>query len=53
MNGIGLALGVIYMHEEIAGNVAAEMADVCGYYEDYFRNMGQEYQCNCMLEQEN
>ena len=52
ITAIGLALGIVYMHEVIKGNVADEMADVCGYYEEYFRNNGQDYQCNCMLEEE-
>lgn len=50
MTAIGLALGVMYMHEEVMNNVAEEMKDVCGYYEDYFRDIGQEYECNCQLE---
>ena len=50
MTAIGLALGVLYMHEEVIDNVAEEMKDVCGYYEDYFRDIGQEYECNCQLE---
>ncbi len=52
MTGTGLALGVSYMQEEIKDNVAEEMQDVCGYYEEYFRGMGQEYECNCMLPDE-
>lgn len=49
MTAIGLVLGVSYMHEEIKGNVAEDMQDVCGYYEEYFQGMGEEYECNCML----
>ena len=49
LTGIGLALGITYMHEEIKANVAEEMEDVCGYYQEYFQGMGQEYECNCML----
>jgi membrane associated rhomboid family serine protease len=50
MTAVGLVLGVVYMHEEIKGNVADEMKDVCGYYEDYFQGQGIDYECNCMLE---
>ena len=51
MTGIGLVLGIIYMNEEIKDNVAEMMADVCGYYEEYFKNIGEAYECNCMLEE--
>lgn len=52
MTAIGTVTSVIYMHEEIKDNVGEEMEDVCGYYEDYFKNNGQEYECNCMLDEE-
>lgn len=38
--------GIYHMFQEVKGNVAQEMSDVCGYYQQFFDG----YECRCMLE---
>lgn len=52
MTVIGLTMGVFYMNDEIKNEVAEQMKDVCGYYEEYFANAGQDYECRCMLQKD-
>eukprot|EP00559_Dactyliosolen_fragilissimus_P005239 CAMPEP_0184860824 /NCGR_PEP_ID=MMETSP0580-20130426/5640_1 /TAXON_ID=1118495 /ORGANISM="Dactyliosolen fragilissimus" /LENGTH=343 /DNA_ID=CAMNT_0027358077 /DNA_START=35 /DNA_END=1066 /DNA_ORIENTATION=+ len=43
---VGFSVSITYMIEEKKDEVAAELADVCGYYMQHFEN----YECNCMLD---
>lgn len=49
MTGAGLALGIVYMNKEVKDDIAGQMKDVCKYYQEYFGNLGEDYECRCML----
>lgn len=48
-NLIFFGTGAGYMIKFAKQDVAMEMSDVCGYYEQFF----EDYECNCQLENEN
>lgn len=46
MSFIFYGTGIHHMFHVVKNNVAQEMSDVCGYYQQFFEG----YECRCMLD---